>query len=56
MGEGRVCSGRVYLKRLDNYDLRLRFRLRCGAAGLLEEKKRIKLCGDDRCVLCWLKI
>ena len=41
-----------YLKRLDNYDVRLRFRLRCGAAGLLEEKKRIKLCGDDRCVLC----
>jgi len=33
-------------------ELRLRFRLRTGSAGLLEDKKRCKMCTDDRCVLC----
>jgi len=33
-------------------ELRLRFWLRTGSAGLLEDKKRCKMCTDDRCVLC----
>ena len=33
-------------------ELRLRFRLRTGSAGLFEDKKRCRMCTDDRCVLC----
>ena len=32
--------------------VRLRFRLRTGSAGLFEDKKRCRMCTDDRCVLC----
>ena len=32
--------------------LRLRFRLRTGSAGLFEDKKRCRMCTEDRCVLC----
>ncbi len=31
---------------------RLRFRLRTGSAGLLQDKKRCRMCEDRRCVLC----
>ena len=33
-------------------ELRLRFRLRTGSAGLFEDKKRCRMCTEDRCVLC----
>ena len=33
-------------------ELRLRFRLRTGSAGLFEDKKRCRMCDDERCVLC----
>ena len=32
--------------------IRLRFRLRTGSAGLFEDKKRCRMCDDERCVLC----
>ena len=32
--------------------IRLRFRLWTGSAGLLEDKRRCRLCVDERCVLC----
>ena len=32
--------------------IRLRFRQRTGSAGLLEDKRRCRLCVDERCVLC----
>ena len=32
--------------------VRLRFRLRTGSAGLFEDKKRCRMCDDERCVLC----
>ena len=46
--------------RLDKYTktlvsqegVRLRFRLRTGSAGLFEDKKRCRMCEDERCVLC----
>ena len=41
-----------YVKVLDNYEVRLRFRLRTGSAGLLVDKKRCGMCEDMRCVLC----
>ena len=41
-----------YLRLLDSGDVRLRSRLRSGSAGLLEDKKRCRMCVDDRCVLC----
>lgn len=41
-----------YLRLFESYDVRLRFRLRCGAAGLLEDKRKCRLCEDSRCVLC----
>ena len=33
-------------------EVRLRFRLRTGSAGLFEDKKRCRMCDDERCVLC----
>ena len=46
--------------RLDEYTktlvsqegVRLRFRLKTGSAGLFEDKKRCRMCEDERCVLC----
>ena len=32
--------------------IRLRFQLRTGSAGLLDDKKRCCMCGYGRCVLC----
>ncbi len=37
---------------LDQEAVRCRFRLRTGCAGLLEDKKRIKMIEDERCILC----
>ena len=36
----------------DHEAVRLRFRLRSGSAGLLQEKKRCGLSGNDICLLC----
>ena len=33
-------------------ELRLRFPMRTGSAGLFEDKKRCRMCTEDRCVLC----
>ena len=33
-------------------EVRLRFRLITGSAGLFEDKKRCRMCDDERCVLC----
>jgi len=33
-------------------ELRLRFRLRTGSAGLLEDNKWCRMCTEDGCVLC----
>ena len=32
--------------------IRLRFWLRTGSAGLVEDKIRCRMCGDGRCALC----
>ena len=40
------------MKRMDNYEVRLRFKLRPGAAGLLGDKKRCDLGVDATCLLC----
>ena len=31
--------------------VRLQFRLRTGSAGLFEDKKRCRMCDDERCVV-----
>ena len=41
-----------YVKVLDSYAVRLRFRLRTGTAGLLVDKKRCGMHKDSRCVMC----
>ncbi|SMN01538.1 hypothetical protein SPONN_2617 [uncultured Candidatus Thioglobus sp.] len=41
-----------YLGYLDSYESRVRFRLRTGSAGLMEDKMRCKMRSDARCVLC----
>ena len=33
-------------------ELRIRFQLRTGSAGLFKDKKWCRMCTDDRCVLC----
>ena len=51
-GEAREIRGVHKVFGRSGTGIGLQFRLKTGSVGLFEDKKRCRMCDDERCVLC----